>query len=55
MTRDQITYIVFGTILGITGDRSGLLSKKPKGYDPAGLVPDLFWVGLALAFLFSCG
>lgn len=52
MTRDQITYIVFGTILiaSLVADL-GLLSKKnQKVTIRQALYQTFFWVGLALAF-----
>ena len=52
MTRDQITYIVFGTILiaSLVADL-GLLSKKnQKVTIRQTLYQTFFWVGLALAF-----
>lgn len=52
MTRDQITYIVFGTILvaSLIADL-GLLSKKGQKVSiRQALNQTFFWVGLALAF-----
>lgn len=52
MTRDQITYLVFGTILvaSLVADL-GLLSKKnQKVTIRQALYQTFFWVGLALAF-----
>lgn len=52
MTRDQITYIVFGVvlILSLVADL-GLLSKKNKKITiRQALYQTFFWVGLALAF-----
>lgn len=52
MTRDQITYIVFGTILvaSLIADL-GLLSKKNQKVSiRQALNQTFFWVGLALAF-----
>lgn len=52
MTRDQITYLVFGTILiaSIIADL-GILSKKNKKITiRQALYQTFFWVGLALSF-----
>ena len=52
MTRDQITYLVFGTILvaSLVADL-GLLSKKDQKVSiRQALYQTFFWVGLALAF-----
>lgn len=52
MTRDQITYIVFGTILvaSLIADLGFLSKKNQKVTIRQALYQTFFWVGLALAF-----
>ena len=57
MTTDQLTYLVFGIvlILALVFDL-GLLSKKNQKITiRQALYQTFFWVGLAIAFLYSCG